>query len=58
MLVSSADPLNLVGILLPGGRVSAFANQFIAYRDGVPVEVGSLGALRSRLQSLQVTEGR
>ncbi|MDQ7848765.1 MAG: DEAD/DEAH box helicase [Armatimonadota bacterium] len=58
VLVSSADPLNLVGILLPGGRVSAFANQFIAYRDGVPVEVGSLGALRSRLQSLQVTEGR
>src|SRR3989304_4672668 len=27
VLVSTADPLNLVGIILPGGRVSPFANQ-------------------------------
>jgi ATP-dependent Lhr-like helicase len=50
VLVSTADPLNLVGIILPGGRVSPFAHQMIAYRDGVPIEVGSLGAIRSRLQ--------
>jgi len=58
VLVSTADPLNLLGIILPGGRVSPFANQLIAYLDGVPVEVGSLGALRSRLQSLQASGGR
>jgi ATP-dependent Lhr-like helicase len=50
VLVSSGDPLNLVGIILPGGRISPFANQVIAYRDGVPIEVGPLGAIRSRLQ--------
>ncbi len=55
VLVSTADPLNLVGIILPGGRVSPFANQMIAYRDGVPIEVGSLGAIRSRLQLPQAT---
>jgi len=53
VLVSTADPLNLVGIILPGGRVSPFANQMIAYRDGVPIEVGSLGAIRSRLQLVE-----
>ncbi|MBI3974909.1 MAG: DEAD/DEAH box helicase, partial [Armatimonadetes bacterium] len=52
VLVGSGDPLNLVGVILPGGRVSPFSNQIIAYRDGVPIEVGPLGAIRSRLQSL------
>jgi len=49
-LVAAADPLNLVGILTPGGRVSPFSGQVIAYRDGVPIEIGELGAVRSRLQ--------
>ncbi len=52
VLVSSGDPLNLVGVTLPGGRISPFSNQLIAFRDGVPIEVGPLGAIRSRLQSL------
>ncbi|MGH2453679.1 MAG: DEAD/DEAH box helicase [bacterium] len=55
VLVRSGDPLNLVGVILPGGRVSPFSNQIIAYRDGVPIEVGPLGAIRSRLQSLDAT---
>jgi ATP-dependent Lhr-like helicase len=55
VLVSSGDPLNLIGILTPGGRVSPFSNQMIAYRDGVPIEVGPLGAIRSRLQLVQAT---
>jgi len=42
--------LNLVGILTPGARVSPYSNQAIAYSDGVPVEVGPLGAVRSKLQ--------
>jgi ATP-dependent Lhr-like helicase len=50
ILVHSGDPLNLVGILTPGGRVSPYSNQVIAYRDGLPVETGPLGAVQSRLQ--------
>jgi ATP-dependent helicase Lhr and Lhr-like helicase len=50
VIVAAADPLNLVGILTPGARVSPFSNQVIAYRSGVPVEVGELGAVMSRLQ--------
>jgi hypothetical protein len=30
--------------------VSPFSNQVIAYENGVPVEVGALGAVLSRLQ--------
>ena len=50
VLVAAADPLNLVGIIVPGARVSPYSGQVIAYRDGVAVEVGDLGAVRSRLQ--------
>jgi len=50
VIVASADPLNLVGILTPGPRVSLYSNQAIAYRNGVPVEIGLLGAVISRLQ--------
>jgi ATP-dependent helicase Lhr and Lhr-like helicase len=35
--VSAADPLNLVGIITPGNRVSAFSANRILYRDGVPI---------------------
>jgi ATP-dependent helicase Lhr and Lhr-like helicase len=54
VIVGSGDPLNLVGILTPGGRISPYANQVIAYRDGVPIEVGPLGAVQSRLQFASV----
>ncbi|MET0151254.1 MAG: DEAD/DEAH box helicase [Candidatus Binatia bacterium] len=50
VLVAAADPLNLVGLVLPGARVSPYSGQVIAYRDGVAAEVGELGAVRSRLQ--------
>ena len=50
VLISSADPLNLVGILTPGGRISPYSNQVIAYQNGIPVDVGLLGAVLSRLQ--------
>jgi len=51
LLLSAADPLNLVGILTPGGRVPATSGQVIAFQRGVPIEAGELGAVRSRLQS-------
>ena len=53
IFVSSADPLNLVGILTSGPRVSPYSNQAIVYREGVPVDIGPLGAVRSRLQGAQ-----
>ena len=34
--ISAADPLNLVGIILPGERVPAISGRSILYRDGVP----------------------
>ena len=49
VIVHAADPLNLVGILTPGARISPYASQVIAYRAGVPVEVGDLGAVMHRL---------
>ncbi len=36
-LVSSADPLNLVGIVVPGARIAANSGQAIAFQNGVPV---------------------
>ena len=35
--VSAADPLNLVGILVPGERVAANSGQTVSFRDGVAV---------------------
>jgi ATP-dependent Lhr-like helicase len=49
VIVHASDPLNLVGILTPGARVSPYSGQVIAYRSGVPVEVGDLGAVLHRL---------
>jgi ATP-dependent Lhr-like helicase len=31
-----ADPLNLVGTLLPGNKVPALAGNRLVYRDGIP----------------------
>ena len=44
--VSAADPLNLVGIITPGDRVSAFAINRILYRDGVPIATLESGGVR------------
>jgi ATP-dependent Lhr-like helicase len=35
--VSAADPLNLIGILVPGERIAAISGNSVSYRDGVPV---------------------
>ena len=37
MTLSAADPLNLVGILVPGERVPAISGRTVTYRDGVAV---------------------
>ncbi len=36
--ISAADPLNLVGIVVPGPRVPALRGNRVVYRDGLPVE--------------------
>jgi hypothetical protein len=50
VIVSSADPLNLAGILTPGARISPYSNQVIAYENGSVIIAGSLGEVVSRLQ--------
>jgi ATP-dependent helicase Lhr and Lhr-like helicase len=52
IIVSAADPLNLVGIVSPGARLSPYSNQAIAYQNGMVVDIGTLGELISRLQHL------
>jgi ATP-dependent Lhr-like helicase len=37
VLVCGADPLNLVGVVLPGAKVPALTNNRVLYRDGIPV---------------------
>jgi ATP-dependent Lhr-like helicase len=49
VVIAAADPLNLVGILTPGARISPQSKEVIAYADGVPIEIGELGTVRSRL---------
>src|SRR4029077_2933886 len=34
VIVSAADPLNLVGIVVPGERVAANSGAFVTFRDG------------------------
>lgn len=52
IVISAADPLNLVGILFPGSRISPLSGLAIALRNGVPVDVAPHGALLARLRPL------
>ncbi len=38
IMLSAADPLNLVGILVPGERIPAISGRTVSFRDGVPVD--------------------
>ena len=38
IVLSAADPLNLVGILLPGERVPAISGRIVTFRDGIAVQ--------------------
>jgi ATP-dependent Lhr-like helicase len=38
--ISAADPLNLVGIIVPGERVPAISGRTVSFLDGVPVTSG------------------
>ncbi len=36
--ISAADPLNLVGFIVPGERVAAISGKYVSFRDGIAVE--------------------
>jgi ATP-dependent Lhr-like helicase len=36
--VAAADPLNLVGIMVPGERVPAVSGRTVSFKDGVAIE--------------------
>jgi ATP-dependent Lhr-like helicase len=38
--LSAADPLNLVGVILPGPRVASNPSNYIVFRNGVPIQSG------------------
>ena len=44
--ISAADPMNLVGVIVPGERVPAISGKAVSYRDGVAIEDAS-GRLES-----------
>jgi ATP-dependent helicase Lhr and Lhr-like helicase len=48
--VSAADPLNLVGIIVPGERVPAISGRVVSYRDGVALEAEP--SLQTRVAAL------
>ncbi len=48
--VSAADPLNLLGIITPGSRVTAHAANRILYRDGEPIAVLESGEAKFLLE--------
>jgi ATP-dependent Lhr-like helicase len=42
--LSAADPLNLVGILVPGDRVPAISGNSVTYRDGAAISVPAIAS--------------
>ncbi len=44
--VSAADPLNLVGIIVPGSRITAHTSNRILYQDGAPIAAFESGETR------------
>jgi ATP-dependent helicase Lhr and Lhr-like helicase len=44
--LSGADPLNLIGILTPGTRMTALTDNRLIYRDGLPVATLSAGKVQ------------
>ncbi len=42
--LAASDPLNLIGILVPGERVPAIGGRTVTYRDGVPVAASESSA--------------
>jgi ATP-dependent helicase Lhr and Lhr-like helicase len=48
--ISAADPLNLVGIVVPGEKVPSVSGRFVTFKDGIPEHVDAR-ATRDRAAS-------
>jgi ATP-dependent Lhr-like helicase len=44
--LSGADPLNLLGILIPGARLAALTGNRVLYRDGLPIALYAGGEVQ------------
>jgi ATP-dependent Lhr-like helicase len=44
--VSGADPLNLLGIVTPGGRLASLSGNRLLYRDGLPLAIYAAGEVQ------------
>jgi ATP-dependent Lhr-like helicase len=55
--ISAADPLNVVGTLLPGARIPAIAGNRVLYRDGIAIAALIAGEMRP-LVSLDAAQAR
>ena len=55
VVVSGADPLNLVGTLLPGAKVPALTGNRILFRDGLPV-AALVGGVVQPLATLEAAD--
>ena len=55
IVVSAADPLNLVGILTPESRVTSIAQNRVLFRDGVAIGAWEGGEVR-RLAASELDE--
>ncbi len=54
--ISAADPLNLVGIITPGGRITAYTSNRILYRNGEPIAVLEAGEPRFLIELSRAME--
>ena len=54
--INGADPLNLVGIVIPGQRVPALTSHRVLFRDGVPIAV-KIGGKVSQLDQMDTNAG-
>ena len=54
--VSAADPLNLVGIITPGGRLTAFTSNRILYHNGEPAAVLESGETKFLVEMSRAME--
>jgi ATP-dependent Lhr-like helicase len=53
---SAADPLNVVGIITPGNRITSHTSNRILYQDGVPIASLEAGETRFLVELSRATE--
>jgi ATP-dependent helicase Lhr and Lhr-like helicase len=54
--ISAADPLNLVGIIIPGNRITAHTGNRVLYHDGAPIAALESGETHFLLELSRATE--